>query len=94
MKSITLFYLEICPYCMKARRAIDELLKERPAFNDVHIDWVEESREPERAERYDYNNVPTVYFGEEKLYEARPGQGYSEIKEALRRSLETALCSA
>ena len=29
MKEIELFYLSHCPYCIKARKAVDELKRER-----------------------------------------------------------------
>ena len=43
MKEIELFYLKTCPYCRNAKRAIDELIEENPAYADIQIDWIEES---------------------------------------------------
>lgn len=90
MKKLTLFYLETCPYCIKAKRALAELRAENPAFGGVEIEWIEESRKPELVERYDYYFVPTIYDGRTKLYEADPSQDYDKIKESLRTALETA----
>ena len=44
MHKITLFYLEDCPYCKYAKRAVKELNAENKAYNEVDIDWVEEGR--------------------------------------------------
>ena len=38
MKEIELFYLKTCPYCRNAKRAIDELIEENPAYADIQID--------------------------------------------------------
>lgn len=91
MKDLTLFHLENCPYCHNARRALQALTAENPAFAAVKIEWVEESREPARAEQYDYYYVPTVFAGSEKLYEAHPGESYEACKENLKKVLETAV---
>lgn len=85
---LTLFYLETCPYCHNARRALKELVEENAAYGAVPIDWIEESRQPSLAERYDYYYVPTVYDGEDKLYEAAPGESYDECKAHLKAVLD------
>ena len=87
MKEIVLFYLEDCPYCRYARRAAKELAAENGKYG-VKIAWVEESRRPDVAARYDYYYVPTVFYGTEKLYEARPGETYAEVKRHLREALD------
>lgn len=91
MKKITLFYLEDCPYCHNARRALEELKKENPAYNEVEIDWIEESEHPELAGKYDYYYVPTIYAGDKKLYEARPSESYASCKENVKASLDAVL---
>ncbi len=91
MDTPELFYLEHCPYCHKARRALEELGKEDPAYAGVNIRWIEESREAELAARYDYYYVPSVFWAGKKLYEASPAQGYEEIRESLRGALDTVL---
>ena len=47
MKKVTCFYLEKCPYCIQAKKALDELIDENPDYGQVEIDWIEESRNPE-----------------------------------------------
>lgn len=88
---LTLFYLEHCPYCKNAKRALAELSDENPAYGQVEIDWIEESRKPEIAAQYDYYYVPTVFFGKQKLYEAKPGETFADCKENLRAALDTVL---
>ena len=91
MKKITLFYLEDCPYCHNAKRALEELKKENPAYNEVEIDWIEESKHPELAGKYDYYYVPTIYAGDQKLYEAKPSESYTSCKENVKASLDAVL---
>ena len=65
MPKLTLFHLDDCPYCHAARRAIEALRSENPAYADIEVEWVEESRQPERVKGYDYWYVPTVFLGHE-----------------------------
>ncbi len=90
MKELKLFYLEDCPYCHYARRAVRELAAEKLQYA-VEIRWIEESKNPEIADRYQYYYVPTIFCGEEKLYEAHPGESYAEVKEHIRGALDRAL---
>ncbi len=91
MKKITLFYLADCPYCHSAERALRELAAEKPAYQSIQVDRIEESREPEIADRYDYYYVPSVFAGEKKLYEVDPREDYASIKEHIRQALEAVL---
>ena len=91
MKEVTIFYLEGCPYCKNARRALASLLEEKPEYAAVRVHWVEESREPEVADRYDYYRVPTVFCGEDKLYEAHPSETYDIIRDKLDKAFAAVL---
>ena len=91
MKKVMLFYLEHCPYCVNAKKALKELLSEKPEYADIEIQWVEESVEADFAGRYDYYYVPTIYHEGEKLYEAAPSQDYAAIKESIRTAFESVL---
>ena len=93
MPNVTVFYLKDCPYCVKAKRAVRELLKEEPRFGAIEQTWIEERERPEIAERYDYYYVPSVYCGETKLYECDPAEGYGEIKSHIRDAFEAALAA-
>jgi len=91
MKTIELFYLPDCPYCIKAKNALKELIEENPAYGNVEIKWIDESVESEYADSRDYYYVPTIFFGEDKLYEANPSEESKEIKAAVRAALDKVL---
>ena len=91
MKKITLFYLSDCPYCRNAKRALEELKKENPTYGEIPIDWIEESEQPELAEKYDYYYVPTMYVEGRKLYEAKPSESYEMCKENVKAVLDAVL---
>ena len=40
LKQIELFYLTHCPYCINARRAIEELKSENSAYEEIRIHWI------------------------------------------------------
>ena len=91
MKKITLFHLDDCPYCHYAKRALAELVKENPAYEEIRVDWIEERRQPKIAAQYDYYYVPTIFYGNEKLYEARPSEKYEDCKRNVKAALDIAL---
>ena len=91
MKQIELFYLTRCPYCSKARQAIQELQADNPAYGKLQIRWIEESQEEELANSRDYYNVPALFCDGQKLYEAKPAHSYDTIKENLRSAFDQIL---
>ncbi len=91
MKEIELFYLSSCPYCRNAKKAIDELNGENPAYADIKIDWIEESEHPEIADARDYYSVPTIFWQGEKLYEAHFTHSYADIKSNIRAAFDKVL---
>ncbi len=91
MTALTIFYLTQCPYCKNAKRAVAELFMEDPAYTALDLQWIEESEQPEIADRYDYYRVPSVFMGKEKLYEANPSQNYESIKASLKTAFDRAL---
>lgn len=91
MKKITLFYLSDCPYCHNARKALEELKKENPTYEEIEIDWIEESEHPEEVKKYNYYYVPTMYHGDKKLYEAKPLESYDTCKENVKAALDAVL---
>lgn len=88
---IKFFYLESCPYCKQARRALDELKSENAQYKNIEMDWIEESEQPEIADKYDYYHVPTMFLDDNKLYEAKPGETYDACKTNVKRVLDAAL---
>lgn len=93
MKQIELFHLTHCPYCINARRAIEELKEENPAYQEIQIRWIEETEEVELADSRDYYYVPTIFYGGKKLYEAKPGHSYARIKESIQKAFEMVVAS-
>ena len=89
MKELKIFYLESCPYCRKAMKALKELKTENPDYENVKIKWIEETRSPEIADSCDYYWVPSIFYDEEKLYECSPGDDYNEIKRQVENALRT-----
>ena len=91
MKKLTIFYLDGCPYCRHAVRAVKELEQEL-SFSPARIDWIEERRNADVADRYDYYRVPSVFFKGRKLYECSPDDDYAAIRQHLKRAIETTIC--
>ncbi len=91
MKEIEIFYLRSCPYCRNARKAVEELVEENPAYADIAVRWIEETEEPEIAESRDYQSVPTIFRQGEKLYEAHFTHSYDTIKQNVRNAFDRVL---
>lgn len=91
MKKITCFYLEHCPYCKHARKAVAELIEEDPAYGEVEIEWIEENEHPEIIAEYDYQATPTMFIGKEKMYESHLFESYDECRTHVKETLDAAL---
>ena len=85
MKPIRMFTMASCPYCQKARRWMDELMAENPAYRALSIDIVDEVEQPEYAEQFDYYYVPTSYVDGKKVHEG------AATKQIVRRVFDAAL---
>jgi len=90
MKKLTVFYLEGCPYCMNARRAVAELAAEMPELAEIELEWINERKEAALADRYDYYRVPSIFCGDKKLYEASPSDSYADIKRHIASAVKAA----
>lgn len=88
MNKLTICYLKGCPYCKNAKKAYDALLTENETYKDVKVEWIEESENAAIADKYDYYRVPTIFMGEDKLYEAAPSDSYDTIKAKLKAALD------
>ena len=91
MKELTMFYLDDCGYCAKARQALDELFQENPAYAAIPLRRIEESREPALADTYDYYAVPSYFVDGKKIFEARLFMSHEDIKAGTRAALDAAL---
>lgn len=81
---VKLFILEMCPFCIKVRRYLDELLVD-PKYQAIQIRLIDEKKERQLAYAHDYYLVPTFYLNEEKILEGRMS------KEDVQRVLDTVL---
>jgi glutaredoxin len=88
---LTAFILPRCPYCLQMRELLEELRAERPGIAEIEIEFIDESAQPELAERYDYYRVPSFFLGEEKLYEASPLWTREEAKDRLAAMFDAVL---
>lgn len=86
MKHVRLFYLKNCPFCKKALRYIEELKAAHTELAAVEIEMIEESEQPEVADRFDYYYVPTFYVDGVKEHEG--GIYPEEVERILRKALE------
>lgn len=64
-----LFILEHCPHCKRARGWIKELYEENPQYKEIPIELIDEAKEVELADSYDYYYVPCFFDGDQKLHE-------------------------
>ena len=85
MARLDLFYLTNCPYCKNARKAVDALMEEEPAFRSLDLHWIEESLEPELAQTREL-----LTERENSLARLRSlNASASSITEVLNRSVES-----
>lgn len=75
----------MCPFCRRAQQYIDELKEERPEFQSIEIEKIEENEHPDIAEQYDYYYVPTFYIDGEKVHEG--GIFKNEMEALLEKAL-------
>lgn len=86
MKKILFFEIKFCPYCIKAKQFLEELLKENPIYRQIEIEFIDERKEKKRASEYDYYLVPTFYISGQKVHE-----GSIRTKEEMEDILKQAL---
>ena len=92
MKKIVLIKIQGCPYCAQAYKAVDELKAENKDFESAEIEIIDEDLQPELAEKFtDYYYVPSMYVDNKKIYEAYPGESYSECLANVRKVFQAAI---
>jgi len=74
MKPVFMFVTAWCPYCKMAFSIIENLKKTNPEYENIEIKVIDEEREPEIANQYDYYLVPTFYVDGVKLHEGVPSK--------------------
>ena len=85
MKDLTMFYLESCPYCKRARSYMEELKQESSKYAEIPIKMVEERQQKELADSFDYYYVPCYYINGKKFAEG------SIDKEGVKKVFDAAL---
>jgi thioredoxin 1 len=69
MKPVLMFILASCPYCKQALSWMEELKKENEKYVNINVEIIDEARQPDIANQYDYYLVPTYYIDGEKVHE-------------------------
>ena len=88
MKPVTMFTMEDCPHCQRARRWMREVFAAHPEYGAVPLTIIDEVEQPRIAAAYEYWYVPTYYVGDLKRHE---GVASREIIEAVfQAAFETA----
>ncbi len=84
MKSVMMFTMESCPFCKEASTWMEELKEENVKYFNIDIQKIDERRQPEIANKYDYYYVPTYYVDGVKVHEG------AATKDVIRKVLEKA----
>ena len=91
MQKVTYFHMDSCPYCRQADEVIAELIAEHPDWAAVEFEKIDENVHPEIADRYDYYANPSMFIGQEKIYESHLFETKKEcrrhVEEVFRRAL-------
>jgi glutaredoxin len=88
MNDLTYFRLSLCPYCRRAEKYIEELRKENPEYCRIKINVIDENKNRQLSNGYDYWYVPCFYLGDQKLHEGAASR--ENIKEVLDAALRSA----
>ena len=91
VKTVELFYMPGCPYCVKAEKAIAQLKKENEIYADIPVKWINEQEETDYAEAHDYYYVPTLYLVNKKVFEAHPGDSFEKIRAGVKSAFDQAM---
>jgi len=74
MKEVKMFMFEGCPHCKRAREMMAEIFAEHPEYARIPLTIIDERKNPEIADQYDYHYVPTFYVSSEKIMEGVPSR--------------------
>ena len=85
-KTVKMMILEDCPYWRQAFAMEKELIAAHPEYGQVNIEVIEENREPEKTEGYDYWYVPTYFVGDKKVHEGVPT--LEKVEQVFREALQ------
>lgn len=66
---MNMFILEHCPHCNNARKWIKELQEENSEYQQIEVTLIDEEKQVDLANSYDYYYVPAIFDGNNKLHE-------------------------
>ncbi|OQB24419.1 MAG: hypothetical protein BWY11_01039 [Firmicutes bacterium ADurb.Bin182] len=69
MTELLYFRLNNCPYCRQAEKYLEELTEENPGYKSISIRYIDEDRQTELANSFDYWYVPCFFLRDKKLHE-------------------------
>lgn len=76
MKEIKMFMFDGCPHCKLAIECVQKLINVHPEYKQIKFTTIDEHKQPDIADRYDYYYVPTFYVDEAKIHE-----GHAEMSD-------------
>lgn len=85
MQEVIMFMFEACPHCKRAREMMADIFAEHPEYAKVPLTVIDERKNPEIANKYNYYYVPTFFVGDKKVMEGVPS------KEAIEKVFASAL---
>lgn len=85
MNVVKMMVLDGCPHCKHAFQMIEELKQEHSEYQTIDIEVIEENREAQKTEGYDYWYVPTFFVNDIKLHEGVPTK--DKIKQVLQAAI-------
>ena len=74
MKEVKMFMFEGCPHCKKAQELIEALKEKCNEYAQIKILSVDEKKDPQIADAYDYYYVPAFFVDEVKVHEGVPSE--------------------
>ena len=83
MEKLLFIYMDGCPYCHMAADVLATLTSEHPEYGRIPVEKVNETTEPEKLKGRNYYYVPTFFYGDEKIYEAQPGDDKPKMEKIL-----------
>lgn len=86
MKQLKMFHFEACPYCKAARGWLEEAFAQHPEYRNIPLTMIDEKKQPDVADQYDYYYVPTFFIEGEKVHEG--AASYKIVEDVLRRAYE------
>ncbi|MEL7565761.1 MAG: thioredoxin family protein [Dehalobacterium sp.] len=86
MSTIIMLVTNWCPHCKKALSWMEEVKAENPNYSKLDIRIIDEEREPETANKYDYYYVPTYFINDIKIHEGIPSKEI--VREVFKKALK------